>query len=156
MATKNPTHEQAQLQLQLYDLRREAKLREARDWFNQNYFVDSFEDAMRIAPFGSREGTYFMMVLSYWDQACAYLNHGLLHEPLFFETSGEFFGVWERVKPVVPGARERFHQKRFASNLEKAAQRFEKWMEKESPGSVKAMRQFMQQMRSTKSQKAGA
>lgn len=26
-------------------------------------------------------------------------NRGLLHEQLFFETSGEFLGVWERVKP---------------------------------------------------------
>jgi len=31
MPDKKPTHEQAQLQLQLYDLRREAKLRQARD-----------------------------------------------------------------------------------------------------------------------------
>ena len=29
----NPTHEQAQLHLQVYDLRREARLRQARDWF---------------------------------------------------------------------------------------------------------------------------
>jgi hypothetical protein len=156
MATTNPTPEQGQLQLQLYDLRREAKLRQARDWFNQNYFADTFEESMRIAPFGSQEGAYFMMVLSYWDQACAYLNHGLLHEQLFFETSGEFFGVWERVKPIIPGARERFRQKLFAANLEKAAQRFEQWLETESPGSVEAMRQFMQQMRSAKTQKASA
>jgi len=25
------------------------------------------------------------------------LNHGLLHEDLFFETNGEFFFVWERL-----------------------------------------------------------
>jgi hypothetical protein len=104
----------------------------------------------------SQEGAYFMMVLSYWDQACAYLNHGLLHEQLFFETSGEFFGVWERLKSIVPGARKAFHQKLFAANLEKAAHRFEKWLNKESPGSIEAMREFMQQMRSAKTQKAGA
>jgi hypothetical protein len=124
-----PTHEQGQLQLQLYDLRREAKLRQARDWFVQNYFVDTFEDSQRIAPFGSQEGTYVMMVLSYWEQACAFLNHGLLHEQLFFENSGEFFGVWERVKPVVPKMREMFRQNLFLANLEKAAQRFEKFVE---------------------------
>ncbi len=33
METK-PTHEQAQLHLQVYDLRREARLRQARDWFS--------------------------------------------------------------------------------------------------------------------------
>ncbi len=156
MPNKKPTHEQGQLQLQLYDLRREAKLRQARDWFAQNYFADSFEESMRIAPFGSQEGTYLMMVLGYWEQACALLNHGLLHEQLFFETSGEFFGVWERVKPIVPGAREKFRQKLFLANLEKAAQRFEKWVEKLSPGSVDAMRQFTKQMRSEKAKKASA
>jgi hypothetical protein len=156
MPEKKPTHEQGQLQLQLYDLRREAKLRQARDWFNQSYFVDNFEDSMRIAPFGSQEGTYVMMVLSYWEQACSYLNHGLLHEQLFFENAGEFFGVWERVKPAVPTMREMFHQKLFLANLEKAAERFEKFIETTSPGSVAAMRQFMTQMRSAKAQKASA
>jgi hypothetical protein len=156
MPDKKATHEQAQLQLQLYDLRREAKLRQAREWFIQNYFVDSLEDSNRIAPFGSQEGTYLMMVLSYWDQACALLNHGLLHEQLFFETSGEFFGVWERVRPIVPGVREKFRQNLFVANLEKAAKRFEKWVEKVSPGAVEAMRQYTQQMRSAKAQKATA
>ena len=46
MPDKKPTHEQAQLQLQLYDLRRESELRQARDWFNQSFFADSFEDCM--------------------------------------------------------------------------------------------------------------
>lgn len=156
MPDKKPTHEQGQMQLQLYDLRREAKLRQARDWFTQNYFVDTFEDSLRIAPLGSQEGIYLMMVLGYWEQACSFLNHGLLHEQLFFETSGEFFGVWDRVKPVVPAAREMFQQKLFLGNLEKAAQRFEKWSEKQSPGSVKAMREWTQKMRSEKAKKASA
>jgi hypothetical protein len=156
MPGKKPTHNQAQLQLQLYELRREAKLRQARDWFSQNYFVDSLEDSNRIAAFGSQEGTYLMMVLGYWDQASALLNHGLLHEQLFFETAGEFFGVWDRVKPIAPSMREKFRQKHFLGNLEEAAQRFEKWAEKRSPGGLEAMRQFTQQMRSAKAKKAGA
>jgi len=146
MAT-TPTHEQAQLHLQIYDMRREAKLRQGRDWFFKNYFVDSLEDWMRIAGPGTENGALAMMVLTYWDQACAFLNYGLLHEDLFFETSGEFFGVWERVKPVVPEAREKFVNKQFLANLEKAAQRFEAWSESRNPGSIAAMRQFMKQMR---------
>lgn len=156
MPDKKPTHEQGQLQLQLYDLRREAKLRQARDWFSQNYFADTLEESQRIAGFGSQEGTYLFMVLGYWDQACAFLNNGLLHERLFFETAGEFFGVWERVKPIVPKMREMFHMKLFLANLEKAAQRFEKWMAKEAPGSLAAMREFTKQMRAEKAKKATA
>jgi hypothetical protein len=141
-----PTHEQAQLHLQVYDLRREARLRQARDWFFKNYIVEKFDDVMRIAAPGTESGAFAMMVLSYWEQACAMLNYGLLHEDLFFETSGEFFGVWERVKPVVAEARERFVNKQFLAHLEKAAKRFESWTESRSPGHIAAMRQHMKQM----------
>lgn len=145
METK-PTHEQAQLHLQVYDQRREALLRQARDWFFKNYFVNTLDDWMRIAGPGTESGTRAMMVLSYWDQACALLNYGLLHEDLFFETSGEFFGVWERVKPVVPKARELFVNKDFLAHMEKAAGRYEAWSERRTPGAIAAMRQWMKQM----------
>jgi len=142
---RKPTHEQAQLHLQLYDMRREARLRQAREWFFKNYRVESFDDATRIAGPGTEGGAFAMMVISYWDQACALLNYGLLHEDLFFETSGEFFGVWERVKPIVPEARKRFANTHFLAHLEKAATRFEAWTERRSPGQIAAMRQFMKQ-----------
>ncbi len=142
-----PTHEQGQLQLQIYDLRRETKLRQARDWVFQNYHVDTFDEAMRIAAPGTENGALVMMVFTYWEQACAYLNHGLLHEDLFFETSGEFFGLWELVKGIIPEGRERFSNKLFLANVEKAAQRYESWIETRSPGHIAAMRQMMKQMR---------
>jgi hypothetical protein len=142
-----PTHEQAQLHLQVYDLRREARLRQARDWFQQHYIVETIDDAMRIAAPGTETGAFAGMVIGYWEQACALLNYGLLHEDLFFETSGEFFGVWEAVKPIVPQAREQFVDRQFLANLEKAAQRYESWSERRTPGHIAAMRQFMQQQR---------
>jgi len=145
MATQ-PTHEQGELQLKIFDLRREARLRQARDWFGKNYFANTLDEAMRIAPMGSEAGTSFMMVVSYWDQACAYLNHGLLHEDLFFETSGEFFFVWERVKATVPEGRQRWSNPMFLANLEKAANRYEAWSEERAPGHVAGMRQMMKQM----------
>jgi hypothetical protein len=142
------TYEQAQLQLQLYDLRREARLRQARDWFFKNYVVQNLDEAMRIAAPGTEGGTFAGMVMGYWEQACALLNHGLLHEELFFETAGEFFGVWEMLKPAVLEARQRFADPTMLANLEKAAQRFEAWKEKQAPGHIAAMRKFMQQSRS--------
>lgn len=147
MATK-PTHEQAQLHLEVFEMRREARLRQARDWFFKNYIVENLDDVMRIAAPGTEGGTSAMMVLGYWEQACALLDYGLLHEELFFETSGEFFGVWEAVKGVVPAFRERLVNKLFLLRLENAAQRYETWMESRSPGHIAAMRQFMKQMRS--------
>lgn len=145
MAT-NPTYEQAELQLKIFDLRREARLRQARDWFTKNYFANTMEEAMRVAPMGSEAGTFFMMVVSYWEQACSYFNHGLLHEDLFFENNGEFFWVWERVKPTIEEGRKMFVSPLFLSNLEKAGKQYEAWIEKRAPGHVAAMRQMMKQM----------
>ncbi len=153
METK-PTHEQAQLQLQLYDLRRETRLRQARDWFHQNYFVDTFDDSMRIAAPGTEAGTFAMMVFSYWDQACAFLNYGLLHEDLFFETSGEFFWVWERIKNIIPEGRRRWANQHFLAQLEKAANRYENWIESRSPGHLATMRELMKQMRAQRAKAA--
>src|SRR5947208_2139174 len=128
MATK-PTHEQAQLHLQIYDLRREARLRQAREWVQQNFAPQTIEDAFRIAPPGTENGAFVGMVFSYWEQACALLNYGLLHEDLFFETSGEFFGVWERVRPIIAEGRKMFSNPGFLAHLEKAAVRFDQWTE---------------------------
>ena len=142
-----PTFEQAQLHLQVYEMRREPRLRQARDWFFSNYFANTFDEAMRISAPGTEGGTNYMMVVSYWEQACALLNYGLLHEDLFFETSGEFFGVWERIKPTLEEGRKLFSSKIFLAHLEKAAKRYETWIEQRSPGNLAAMRKMMEQMR---------
>jgi hypothetical protein len=154
MGTK-PTHEQAQLHLQVYDLRREARLRQARDWFQQSYRAETMEEAMRIAAPGTEGGTFFGMVIGYWEQACALLNYELLNEDLFFETSGEFFYVWEQVKPVIGEFREAFKDPNMLKNLERAAQRLEQWSEQRSPGHIAAMREWMQQ-ENAKAKAAGA
>jgi len=143
-----PTYEQAQLHLQIYEMRREARLRQARDWFAKNYFAESMEEAMRLATPGTEAGAFIMMVFGYWDQACSLLNYGLLHEDLFFETNGEFFGVWERVKPTIREGRERFVNQQFLAHVEKTANRYETWIESRSPGHIAAMREFTKRMRS--------
>ena len=145
--SSKPTHEQAQLHLQVFEQRREPRLRQARDWYVKNYFPESAEDNMKIAPPGSENGTNVMMVLSYWEQTCALLNYGLLHEDLFFETNGEFFGVFERVRGILPQIRQQWVSKTFLAHLEQASQRYEKWMESRNPGHIEAMRQFMKQWR---------
>src|SRR3954453_9784661 len=154
MGTK-PTHEQAQLHLQVYDMRREARLRQARDWFFRDYFPESMDDAMRIAAPGTENGALVMQVFSYWEQACALLNYGLLHEDLFFETSGEFFGVFERIRPGLQQGRDKWKNPYFLAHMENAARRFEAWSEKRSPGQIATMRGLMSQMSKQRS-KAGS
>ncbi|MFQ5695457.1 MAG: DUF4760 domain-containing protein [Terriglobia bacterium] len=145
MSKETLSPEQAQLQLQLYELRREAKLRQAREWLFANFYAETPEEIERVAPMGSEENAYLRMVVSYWEQACALLNHGALHEELFFEINGEFYGIWERLKPILPIMRERYQNPHMFEHLEKAAQRYEAWMNQRAPKALEVMREFMRQ-----------
>ena len=147
MPTEKVTPEQAQLQLPLYDLRREAKLRLARDWLFACYFADTLEESNKLAPPGSDENAYMRMVVGYWEQACALLNHGALNQGLFFDLNGEFFAVWERMRKVAPEFRQQFHMPMFLAHMERVAEKYEKWMNERAPGHLEMMRQWTLQMR---------
>jgi hypothetical protein len=140
------THDQANLLLRLYELRREPRMREAREWYFAHFKPTSIEDAMKICPPGSKENAYMRMVLSYWDMATSMVNRGLINDDFFFENSGEQWLVWERVKPVVPAMRTMFKNPNVHRNLEENVKRLEAWREKSAPGSIEAMRQMMATM----------
>src|ERR1022692_4364291 len=95
------THKQVKLMLQLYEMRREPHMREARDWFFSSFCRASLEDVGKQAPMGSPENASMRMVISYWDMVASIVNRGLIDEEFFFENSGEQWMVWERMKPVV-------------------------------------------------------
>ena len=145
---KKPTPAQVDLQLRLYELRRETKLRAARDWFAKSFFIKKAEDTEWIAPQGSEENAYYRMVVTYWDMACALFNYGLLHEELFFESTGEYYMVWVRTEPAIMEWRKLFGDPKVGHNLEETARRYEKWRERRAPGSVRRMREMIAAMAS--------
>jgi hypothetical protein len=140
------THEQVNLMLHLYELRREAKLREARDWMSLNFHPKNADEAMKLVPPGTKENAYMRMVLGYWEMVASIANRGLVDEELFFENSGEQWGVWEQVKPLIAAWRTMFANPQFLGNLEEHAKRLEAWREKRNPGSLEALRKVYAQM----------
>ena len=140
------THDQADLLLRLYEIRREPKMREAREWFVSKFHPTSPDDAQRIAPFGSQENAYVRMVASYWDMAANMVNRGLINEEFFFETTGEQWLVWERLKNYVPAQRERSKNPHMFGNLERHVKKLEAWRKRRAPGATEAMRQMMAAM----------
>lgn len=150
------THEQVNLLLHLYELRREPRLREARDWYGAHFQVKTPEDAMRVCPPASRENAFLRMVLSYWDMVASIVNRGLIDEEFFFENTGEQWVVFEQVKPILGAWRAMFSSPNFLKNLEEHCTRLENWREKRNPGSTEAMRKMLAQMtQAAKAQTAG-
>ena len=113
-------HEDADLILKLYDLRRETVMREARNWlftFNPTSIQDVMETMM-----GEHSG-HFRMVISYWDMACAMVTSGAIDEELFNQTNGEHVFVYMKLQPVLEDIRMMFDNQEFLKNLETVVKR---------------------------------
>jgi hypothetical protein len=138
------THAQADLMLKLYDMRREPRLREARDWYVRNFHPASVDDVYKTMA-GPESGS-LRMVISYWEMCANMVNRGLIDEEFFFENTGEQWLIWERIKAFVPTMRERSKNPHQFGNLEKHVAHMEAWREKRAPGSAEAQRKMMAQM----------
>lgn len=137
----HPDHHDAELLLRLYDLRRETKLRQAREWFMREYHAESAEDHSQKYPAGTAENANFRMVVSYWDMAASIVSHGLINEEFFFENTAEFWVTWAKIKHIVPAFRAGRKNPFMWKNLEDVAGRFEKWVEKRAPEALDIYRQ---------------
>jgi len=116
------TYDDANLILRLYELRREDKMRAARNWFVANYRCKSIAEMHELCPPGTEPNAYFRQVASYWDMAGSFVNSGVLNADLFFMNTREILLVWERVKPIISEIRAAFKDPAYLGNLEKAGQ----------------------------------
>ena len=138
---EHPDHHDAELLLRLYDLRREARMRQAHSWFMREFRADSMEEFYQCFPVGARENDFFRMVVSYWDMAGSVVNHGLIKEEFFFENNSEFWAVWEKTKALAREWREKRKNPSLWKNLELLADKYEKWMAKRAPEALDVFRQ---------------
>ncbi len=120
MAEQKPaTHDDAQLILRLYELRREEKLRKARDWFSFKFFPRTMDDFKALQDPTLPENAYFRMVTSYWDMVSSFVVQGVLNPQLFVESGGELLFVWAKLEEFMPQFRQGFGP-HYLANIEKA------------------------------------
>lgn len=98
----------AQIILQLYDLRRETEMRKARHFISAEFWPEDAADTLRIArAYPSPENTWLRQVTSYWEMAASFVLRGALHEGLFFDASGEMYCVYAKFKPFLSEIRQK-------------------------------------------------
>ena len=129
------TYDDVNLVLRLYELRREEKLRKAREWFGASFKVNTMEELNALCPMGSEQNAYMRMVLSYWEMTASFITAGVLNQELFFQSGRELLFVWERVRELVPQMRAMFKDPNYARNLETVAKDYASWLDRHSPGS---------------------
>lgn len=110
-------YKSADLLLKLYETRREAVMREARNWMI-GFFPESADDVMK-AMMDAQQGAYFRMVTTYWDMACSFVNHGAIDAEMFGDVSGERVVVFAKIEPFIEELRGMMNSPKYLYNLEK-------------------------------------
>jgi hypothetical protein len=116
-----PTHHDAELILKLYELRREERMRKARNWLG-GYKAGTLAEHQAACPQGSEQDAYFRMVSSYWDMAASFVTSGALNQELFLQSGGELLFIWTKIGPLVQEMREAYNMRHYLGNMEKLAQ----------------------------------
>ncbi len=124
---QKPTVDDAKLILELYDLRREAEIRKARNWWTAEFFPQSADEFLQVMWSGTQESNWLRQVISYWGLAASLVLRDLLHEELFLEPafSGEMFLIFAKVQPFLPELREKIGDAHIFRNIEDVATRTE-------------------------------
>jgi len=119
---KQATVHDANLILKLYDLRREAEMRKARNWFGAEFWPQSADDVLKVVnSFGSQENAWLRQVGSYWDMAASLVLHGALSEELFLASSCELLFIFAKIHPFLKEIREKMNNPEAYANIEKVA-----------------------------------
>ncbi len=119
---KKASAAEAQLIMQLYDLRREAEIRKARNWWMADFWPRNADDFLKVAwAMGTQENNWLRQVGGYWSMATAFVLQGALSEELFLRpaVSGEMFLMFGKVHPFIKELREKIGDPELMLDIEK-------------------------------------
>lgn len=108
--------ESAQLNLKLFELRREPLLRQARAWFVGEFNPESFDDLMTTLR--GEHNTWSRMVMGYWDMAASLVTTGAIDSGAFLAAHSEIFATFSKLQPFLSEIREAFGEPRMFHHIE--------------------------------------
>lgn len=110
------TAEDAQIAMQLYDLRREPEMRKARKFINFEFWPRTFDEFITVASdMTSQHNAYLRQVTTYWEMAASLVARGAFHPQVFFDWCGESFFVYAKFKPLLKEIRAGINPAAFAN-----------------------------------------
>lgn len=132
------TFDDVNLILQLYEMRREDRMREARQWFAASFKPKSFDDFAALCPPGSEQNASYRMITSYWEMVSSFVTGRVLNAELFFQSGRELLFCWERIRELLPAIRAANKNPIELKNMEIVAGRYIEWWDGQAPGAYEA------------------
>ena len=121
MKTKNAL-KQAELILKLYEIRREAGLRAARDYVGGEFKPRSVDEFVSLVKEGGKHSGHVLQVYGYWDMVAAFVVHGALDESLIFDTCQEMYFQFAKIQPYLAEFREKMNLPEWMASLERVVE----------------------------------
>jgi len=113
---------QAELILRLYELRRETVMREARNFVGGEFLPQTDDELVAIVTKGGKETGFVLQVYGYWDMVCAIVLHGMLSEPLVYDTCQEMYFQYAKIQPYLRGLRKKLNLPEWMQSIEKVVE----------------------------------
>ncbi len=102
MPHKSPDHHDAELLLKVYDLRREAVMRQSRDAIISKFWPKSFEDLQAVTAADHPLNAAYRQTTTYWEMVYGIARHGIVNPDYWIESNGEGLYIFARVAPFLP------------------------------------------------------
>jgi len=106
MAKTTPDHHDAELMIKVYDLRREAVLREARREILREFWPKTFDDLRAVLESPHPLNAAYRQVGSYWEMVYSFVRYGIVHPAFWLETNGEGLYLFAKVEPFLGELRQ--------------------------------------------------
>ena len=110
---------QAELILKLYDLRREATMREARSYIGGEFLPSSADELFGIVSGGGKHGAFVLQVYGYWDMVAAFVDSGALDARLVYNSCQELYFQYAKIQPYLAEFRDRMNLPEWMSGIER-------------------------------------
>lgn len=104
--------------IELYKIRSEPLMREARAWFSSEFAPKTGREVIQLMLSGQRESAFYRMVASHWEFASSLVNNGGIDEKMFLEANTENVVVYAKLQPVIAEIRELLGEPDYLLHLE--------------------------------------
>jgi len=101
MLKESPDHHDAELILKIYDLRREAVLRESRAKLRIEFWPRNAEEAVAITRGDHPMNTAYRQVSTYWEMVYGMAHHGVINPDFLIDNNAEGLTIFARIEPYL-------------------------------------------------------
>lgn len=110
-----PDHHDAELVLKLYDLRREAVMRDSRNAIF-GFLPKSYDEFAAVLAPSHPLNAAFRQTSSYWEMAYSFAKHGVLNPDMLIESSAEGLFLYAKALPHLERLRKEYSPTMFSNS----------------------------------------